>query len=408
MGTVPGGAGAYAGGAHVLGSVNGDPSRGSLFFVLDSYALDEPQGHPPGPAWSGAYDLATGFERWERYTFTHAATRIDTPAGAGERRSTRILNGYAAGLYEPVVFPGPGESPFVDPVSVANRNDRPEDVVFDFRADRNRLRATFRLKNTGRYDDPRRADDFKPGTDFTDLDVVTGTLHRDESPHRSVFIDDDRFMARDARNPGRYESREHSRIDGETPAHEGTYLVSSGLVPLDGFLPAGAAWCDCRYAKWGWWGGELANRADSAQYRSHLATFVAGTLPGAREIPATGSALVRGPPGRPGHQPGKHVRGRRKLREDLGLRDPDRKRGHLRVRRRGLRGRRVPAPGGATSRAPSRAPPRGSRGGAATSPAPSSGRAPTRPGRPAAGFRIEDPANAYGATGIFLAARATR
>ena len=294
VGTVPTGAGAYGAGAHVLGAVAGDPRRGALFFVLDNYALDEPQSFPAGRAWSGEFDLATGFERWERYTFTHAATRIDTPRGVGERRSTRSLNGYAAGLYEPVVFPGPGESPFVDPVSVANRNDRPEDVRFDFRAERNRFRATFHLKTTGRYDAPNRANDFKPGTEFTNLDVVVGTLHRDESPHRSVFVDDDRFMARDARNPGRYESRVHSLVDGVAPAHEGTYLVSSGLVPLDAFLPPGVAWCECRYTEWGWWGGELANAADTAQYRSHLATFVAGMLPGSRDIPASGSASYSG------------------------------------------------------------------------------------------------------------------
>ncbi|MCY4454661.1 MAG: FecR domain-containing protein [Immundisolibacterales bacterium] len=294
VGTVPTGAGAYAGGAHVLGSPERDTNEGSLFFVLGNYALDEPQTFPPGGAWSGEFDLATGFERWESYTFTHTATRIDNPPGVGEQRSTRILNGYAAGLYEPVVYPGPGESPFVDPVSVANRNDLPEDVVFDFRAERNRLRASFRLTNTGQYDAPGRSNDFKPGTDFTDLDIVTGTLERDESPHRSLFIDDDIFMARDARNPGTYESRVHSLVDGGTPAHEGSYLVSSGLVPVDEFLPPGVTWCDCSYTKWGWWGGELANAADTAQYRSHLATFVAGTLPGLPDIPASGSASYSG------------------------------------------------------------------------------------------------------------------
>ena len=294
VGTVPTGAGAYDGGAHVLGSFNGDSNQGSLFFVLGNYALDEPQTFPPGRAWSGEFDLATGFERWESYTFTHTATRIDNPPGVGEQRSTRILNGYAAGLYEPVVYPGPGESPFVDPVSVANRNDLPEDVVLDFRAERNRLHASFRLTNTGQYDAPGRANDFKPGTDFTDLDIVTGTLERDESPHRSLFIDDDIFMARDARNPGTYESRVHSLVDGGTPAHEGSYLVSSGLVPVDEFLPPGVTWCDCSYTKWGWWGGELANAADTAQYRSHLATFVAGTLPGLPDIPASGSASYSG------------------------------------------------------------------------------------------------------------------
>ena len=293
-GTVPTGAGAYDGGAHVLGSFNGDSSQGSLFFVLGNYALDEPQTFPPGRAWSGEFDLATGFERWESYTFTHTATRIDNPPGVGEQRSTRILNGYAAGLYEPVVYPGPGESPFVDPVSVANRNDSPEDVVLDFRAERNRLRASFRLTKTGQYDAPGRANDFKPGTDFTNLDIVTGTLERDESPQRSLFIDDDIFMARDARNPGTYESPVHSLVDGGTPAHEGSYLVSSGLVPVDEFLPPGVTWCDCSYTRWGWWGGELANAADTAQYRSHLATFVAGTLPGLPDIPASGSASYSG------------------------------------------------------------------------------------------------------------------
>lgn len=294
VGTVPAGAGAYDGGAHVLGSPERDTNQGSLFFVLGNYALDEPQTFPPGRAWSGEFDLATEFERWESYTFTHTATRIDPQPGVGEQRSTRILNGYAAGLYEPVVYPGPGESPFVDPVSVANRNDLPEDVVLDFRAERNRLRASFRLTNTGQYDAPGRANDFKPGTDFTDLDIVTGTLERDESPQRSLFIDDDLFMARDARNPGTYESRVHSLVDGGTPAHEGSYLVSSGLVPVDEFLPPGVTWCDCSYTKWGWWGGELANAADTAQYRSHLATFVAGTLPGLPDIPASGSASYSG------------------------------------------------------------------------------------------------------------------
>ena len=404
-GTVPAGAGAYDGGAHVLGSVDGDPDRGTLFFVLGNYALDEPQRHPPGRAWSGAYDLAAGFERWEPYTFTHAATRIETPSGVGERRSTRILNGYAAGLYEAVVSPGPGESPFVDPVSVANRNDRPEDVVFDFRAERNRLRATFRLKTTGRYDDPRRADDFKPGTDFTHLDLVTGTLEGDESPHRSVFIDDDRFMARDARNPGRYESRVHSLIDGEAPAHEGTYLVSSGLVPLDEFLPPGVAWCDCLYTRWGWWGGELANPADTAQYRSHLATFVAGTLPGSGAIPASGSASYSG-----------HLIGPVTNRDNVYVAagsfektwDFAARAGNVAIS--GFDGADYSGPlagaaGGRDFAGPLSSTTAGlaGRGGDLAGSFFQAGSDPV--GEVGGRFRIEDPANAYGATGIFQAAR---
>ena len=406
VGTVPTGAGAYDGGAHVLGSVDGDPNRGSLFFVLDNYALDQPQSHRAGRAWSGEFDLATGFERWQSYTFTHAATRIDTPRGVGDRRSTRVLNGYAAGLYESVVYPGPGESPFVDPVSVANRSDRPEDVELDFRADRNRLRATFRLRNTGRYDAPNRENGFKPGTDFTDLDIVVGTLHRDESPHRSVFVDDSRFMARDARNPGRYESRVHSLVDGQTPAHEGTYLVSSGLVPLAGFLPPGVAWCDCRYTKWGWWGGELANAADTAQYRSHLATFVAGILPRLLDIPASGSASYSG-----------HLVGPVTNRDDMYLAAGTFDKTWNFATRSGnvtvsdfdgasFAGTLTSAAGRDFSgRVASTTERFAGRGGDLTG---SFFRAGSDPAGEVGGrFRIEDPANGYGATGIFQAAKAS-
>ena len=164
-----------------------------------------------------------------------------------------------------------------------------------------------------------------PEPDFTDLDIVTGTLERDESPQRSLFIDDDIFLARDARNPGTYESPVHSLVDGGTPAHEGSYLVSSGLVPVDEFLPPGVTWCDCSYTKWGWWGGELANAADTAQYRSHLATFVAGTLPGLPDIPRLRERFVLRPSRRPGDQPRRPVRRGRKLREDLEIsrREPE-------------------------------------------------------------------------------------
>ena len=406
-GTVPSGAGAYQGGAHVFGSFNRDPSQGLAFFVLGNYALDEPQTFSPGPAWSGAFDLETGFERWESYTFTHAATRIDPAPGVGERRTSRVLNGYAAGLYEPLVFPGPGESPFVDPVSVANRNDSPNDVELDLRADRNRLRAQFRLTRTGRYDDPRRENDFRPGTDFTDLDVVTGTLEADESPHRSLFIDDDRFMARDARNPGRYESRAHSLVDGETPAHEGTYLVSSALVPVDDFLPPGAAWCDCSYTKWGWWGGEIANAADTAQYRAHLATFVAGVLPRPGDLPASGSASYAG------HLVGP-VTNRDRMYVAAGTFEKTWSFG-TRTGRVTISDFDGASYGGAVASAAGRdfsgsiASTTASLAGRSGDLAGSFFRAGSDPAGEVGGrFRIEDPANGYGATGIFQAARTSQ
>ena len=106
----------------------------------------------------------------------------------------------------------------------------------------------------------------------------------------SAFIDDTRFGATEAptSNP--------STFDGTPVVRSQLFMVSSGTlgsVNIDG-----TQLCACEYLSWGYWSGEIVNAESTenqfARGRVHLATWVAGQLPGIEEIPTSGNATFAG------------------------------------------------------------------------------------------------------------------
>jgi len=71
------------------------------------------------------------------------------------------------------------------------------------------------------------------------------------------------------------------------------FMVNQEVVPTTSFLPSGVSFCSCQLLEGGYW---LADARDSSNNtdRFHLATWVAGALPSAVDIPTSGTATYVG------------------------------------------------------------------------------------------------------------------
>ena len=202
------------------------------------------------------------------FTFNHVATVTSALSAAPNTRTSITINGYAAGLVEPLL---PGDI-FATPDNIRIRSNDPTNLTITSGADTNRLTAEFKLRDAA-----TRNYTLRFGASLGE----TG---------RSAFIDDSHF--------GAIESKLASRANGADVAAQAMLLVSEGLVPGADFLPSGVGFCACEFLRWGYWAADLdygaahpdANRRD----RIHLATWVAGALPKLFEIPIIGSAAYTG------------------------------------------------------------------------------------------------------------------
>ncbi len=110
---------------------------------------------------------------------------------------------------------------------------------------------------------------------MTNLTMQYGSLSG--AAGSQAFVDDRTFAALEsAANP------QQATINGTPGQPTGQlYLASNGVAsPPASLLPAGAAYCDCKFLQWGYWGGELTTPSTTGGApridRGHINTWVAG------------------------------------------------------------------------------------------------------------------------------------
>lgn len=139
--------------------------------------------------------------------------------------------------------------------------------------------------------------------DIEDPDGIENSFLRFGTPpntraSRSTFIDDRRFIARDL-SPVASDAIGNGfvGIDNEPIVNLRGSFATSEL--LGNVLPDGVTPCECEYLRWGYWSVRaLVDRTTSDDPNDmaavHIASWVAGEIPDAVDIPTTGTASYGG------------------------------------------------------------------------------------------------------------------
>ena len=131
--------------------------------------------------------------------------------------------------------------------------------------------------------------------DFRDSFYRFGTAPLEGQSNRSVFVDDNRFFARDM-------SPADVRIIGEGFLGEDPILRMDGVFATAGMLgnvlPDGVTPCECEYLRWGFWVADarrdVTTENPNDREAVHIASWVAGEIPDAVDIPTSGTAAYAG------------------------------------------------------------------------------------------------------------------
>lgn len=216
----------------------------------------------------------------------HVANQVGAQSQGTLTRSTHTYNGFAAGMLE---WRSGEFNPDTDSGNIIPYRSASNSLTIKFDADRDTIGGKFQLNDvTGR-----------DSVDYYQIafgyDEVTGGL-------RGVYIDDDRYGARDSNNLNETfvvhddGTKTTAGSDGDLPK---TYLMGSELAQQTGFFPKNVKPCECKFLEWGYWGTQVDwDRADQegAQFQDffHLGTWVAGDITPDVDMPQTGTATFNG------------------------------------------------------------------------------------------------------------------
>jgi hypothetical protein len=247
--------------------LSGEASQRDFVATTQQYRDVQAFFFPGGGGASGNYDFMQQF------------ARIPTPAGLGSNRPAEVLTGWTGGLMRTV---NTSTSTFVAPtfatLGVAT-------IYLDPSV--NRVQANFNVVNaTPTTNDTFQFGQFQMGS----LDLSLRG--------RGAYVDYDNFGAREAvvvNNAGT-EQQQISTVNGAGLNNSTTFMVNvPRAVALQ--LDPDTTFCQCDYTRWGFWSTD-SNRTTSSgashSDRGHLLTWVAGRLPNANEVPASGTATYVG------------------------------------------------------------------------------------------------------------------
>lgn len=215
------------------------------------------------------------------YTIT-ASVKDATPTVG--TRTTQTLFGYSGGVVEVRDNTGVFSTRLIQ-----TRGQSAEGVRIQTDATTNRALARIQIGNWT-----------TPGAETNPTAIFELGSTADTHVSTSAFIDDRTYAMRDqvADNLPR------SRVTPDTGQAEinigsRTFLSSYNTASVDSlFTNAGVTACTCEFLTWGWWSGDI--RYDNAGFRQgerdrlNLATYVAGKLSIAAQIPNMGSATYTG------------------------------------------------------------------------------------------------------------------
>ncbi|SJZ30428.1 FecR family protein [Enhydrobacter aerosaccus] len=206
------------------------------------------------------------------YFGVNAAGRTSTPESVGQSRTTRTLTGFIAGLIDQRRDTGDGS--IFNTKAFGTGSSRPN-LTLTTDASTNQATATIRRVALGAGNSDR----------------ATIRLGNPDTGGQSAFIDDNTY----AMTGGNVTVR---RGGGISPTAS-TALVSANTNPtaLNGLYNAAEVTpCTCAFLSWGFWGGDIRYGAHGSNVtdRINLATYVAGTLTSAVQMPNTGTATYVG------------------------------------------------------------------------------------------------------------------
>src|SRR5690606_24493976 len=208
----------------------------------------------------------------EVYSYAHLVnqTAADAPTGS---RSARVLTGYAAVLGETRLSGDRFEAPYV-----LTSHD-PGGVVVAMEPTTNSLAAVFQLDqnfvSSGSSNGPNYV---------SDVDTATFGFGG-VGEHVGTYIDDDRYAARNTRNPDLY-----GNINGRQglsserdPDGFRSIMVAHELIPMGDFPGNDVTLSECSCFEWGWWASEFRWADEDGPNRGrrerfHMGTFVAGDI----------------------------------------------------------------------------------------------------------------------------------
>jgi trimeric autotransporter adhesin len=244
------------------GAENEQPS-----FVLGSDLFSASAGFPYQDSAAFAQPF-TNLTQSNEYYAAHAALPAPNllPANIGALRSTRTLNGYAAGIAEARIT----ATTFQD-YAFATVSNSPLNLSISTDAARNRLAAAFRVRDVS--------------FSFQEFNLVFGDLSASNGS-RSAFIDDRRFGARASAD-------DPSQVAGVNAQLANMAMVSFDVVPNTSFFPAGTAPCSCQFVQWGFFLWDVQGQT-GPRTRGHINPWVAGELPAIGTLPTTGTASYTG------------------------------------------------------------------------------------------------------------------
>ena len=245
--------------SHVISTVDGN---GNSFYggsAISGFVLD--QNRASGPAGSGILTITpdTASEvalsgATTNYGFAQPVLPVAVPSGIGTSRTTQALAGNFGGL----MYTTAQTNPYLVTGGTLISTDAPN----------NRIQAT--LNGSAQ----------SPSSGVNTLTMQYGSLTGIDAS--SAFVDNNTFGARESPVNPQQINGTNLVVNGGQDNAGNLYLLSSGTAPPPtSLLPSGAAYCQCQYLQWGYWGGDLrtGNSIDSSISRidrGHINTWVAG------------------------------------------------------------------------------------------------------------------------------------
>ncbi len=193
------------------------------------------------------------------YGVNQPAIPVPLPTGVGASRTTQTLAGYFGGLMNTTAQ----ARPYAITGATSLSTDAPS----------NRIAATL------------TSDRLSPSQTggISTVQMQYGGL-TGNAGGREAFVDDHIFGVAESQNPGAPQQIDGATlvVAGDPNAAGKLYLMSSAAAPPpSSLLPAHAAYCECQFLQWGYWGGDLRTGNDSSSAisridRGHINFWVAG------------------------------------------------------------------------------------------------------------------------------------
>ena len=215
------------------------------------------------------------------YNFSQTFTAITPPSGLGSYRPNVTLNGYVGGLMQPFVM--------------LNQNGSPSDVTIQLDADTNSMQATFNVTRLG-------------GSNANTFNTASYQFGSPSAGYRDhgIYVDYDTFGARQAdtwtSTSTTQTATPASTVNGATFATNSAEMINVTPALAQQIAPglsnSTVTFCQCDYTRWGFWAtadtyGSNGNNGTFSN-SGNLMLWVAGQMPNASDVPASGTATYSG------------------------------------------------------------------------------------------------------------------